>query len=257
MSNQFKYVLTALTYFTRIPGIRNAPYDDAAQRQALKYFPLVGWLVGAFGALALYLGQQILPPSIAVIGALIVMLLLTGAMHEDGLADSVDGFGGGYDPENVLRIMKDSNLGVFGALALILMLALKIFLLLELVAHNVGQAMLAIMFTQACSRFVVLLIPASLDYVQLSPESKSRPMVGKRLPISSVAFSALLIALPLLLVMDSAYWLGLLLAAIGSVGLACYFKARIGGFTGDCLGATQQIAELLIYLTLLVSWTSI
>ncbi len=257
MTMQFKYVLTALMYFTRIPGIRNAPYDEAAQRQALKYFPLIGWLVGALGALTLYLGQLVLPPTIAVVGTIIAMLLLTGAMHEDGLADSVDAFGGGYDRDRILSIMKDSNLGVFGGIALILILALKTLLLLELVAHNVGLTMLAIMFTQAASRFVVLLIPATLDYVQPSPESKSRTMVGERLPISSLAFSGLIIAIPLLLLNDQAYWKGLLAATLVSAGLAFYFKSRIGGYSGDCLGATQQICESLIYLTLLVSWTSI
>ena len=257
MTNQFKYMLTALMYFTRIPGIRSAPYDDEAQRQALKYFPLVGWLVGAVGALTLYLGQLLLPPTIAVVGAIIAMLLLTGAMHEDGLADSVDAFGGGYDRERILAIMKDSNLGVFGGIALIVVMALKTLLLLELVALNVGLAMLAIMFTQAASRFVVLLIPASLDYVQQSPKSKSRPMVGNRMPISAVAFSGLFIALPLLFLNDRAFWLGLLLGGLGSIGLAFYFKSRLGGYSGDCLGATQQISESLIYLALLVSWTSI
>ena len=257
MIQQFKYLLTAIVYFTRIPGIRNAPFDETAQRQALKYFPLIGWLVGAIGALILYLGSLIVPASIAVVGAIIAMLLITGAMHEDGLADSVDAFGGGYDRERILTIMKDSNLGVFGGLALIVTLAMKTLLLLELTALNVGLTMLAIMFTQASSRFAVLLIPASLDYVQHSPDSKSRPMVGKRFPVSSVAFSGLIIALPLLFLNDLAYWSGLLVALVASFALSLYFKSRIGGYSGDCLGATQQITELLIYLTLLVSWTSI
>ena len=82
-------------------------------------------------------------------------------------------------------------------------------------------------------------------------------MVGNRTPISAVAFSGLFIAVPLLLLNDQAYWLGLLMGGLGSTGLALYFKSRIGGYSGDCLGATQQISESLIYLTLLVSWTSI
>ena len=256
MPNQFKYLLTALMFFTRIPWLGNAPYDARAQREALKYFPLIGWLVGAFGGAVLYVGLFYVSAPVAVVLALFVTVMLTGAMHEDGLADSVDAFGGGYDSERILAIMKDSRSGAFGVIALILVFAFKIGVLVELVHIDAIQAVLALMFTQAASRFVVLLIPASLDYVQSSPESKSSTMVGRRFPPSSVAVGGLFVAVPLLLMSSSAYWIAVVTGLLTSLVLARYFHARIGGYSGDCLGATQQISEAVIYLTLLLAWTS-
>jgi adenosylcobinamide-GDP ribazoletransferase len=256
MNNEFKYLLTAVMFFTRIPGISNAPYDRRSQRQALKYFPLIGWLVGALGAITLSLAATLLPVSIAVLVAVIVIILLTGAMHEDGLADSFDAFGGGLDREQILRIMKDPRLGVYGAMALFLVIGLKLMLLLELSAQGIGFAALSLMFAQATSRFVVLLIPARLDYVQHSPDSKSRSMVGERLALSDLCIGAAFIFLPLLFLDDASLWLATIIAILFSIGLGAYFKSRIGGYSGDCLGATQQISEVLIYLTILVSWTS-
>ena len=256
MKNEFGYLLTAVMYFTRIPGIRNAPHDQASQQRALKFFPLIGWLIGALGAIALSLTATLLPVSIAVIIAVLVTILLTGAMHEDGLADSFDAFGGGLDRSHILNIMKDPHLGTYGMLALIFIIGLKVMLLLELTTLGIGFAALALMFAQATSRFVVLLIPANLDYVQHSPESKSRPMVGERFSLPGLLIGAVFIILPLLFFGEISFWLATLIAILSSAGLGAYFKSRIGGYSGDCLGATQQISEVLIYLTLLVAWTS-
>jgi len=243
-------------YFTRIPGIRNAPHDSLAQRQALKYFPLVGWLVGAVAATTLYLLQSFLPLSIAVMGAILVAILLTGAMHEDGLADSVDGLGGGFEPERVLEIMKDPRIGSYGVLALIAVIGLKLLLLLEIAELGIGLAALTIMFAHAGSRYAVLLIPGNLDYVQHSPESKSRPMVEERLPLSGLLLASLFVVLPLLFFAESSMWWGFGVALLCAAALGYYFNLRIGGYSGDCLGATQQLSELLIYLTILAAWTS-
>ena len=243
-------------YFTRIPWVRNAPYDEKAQREALKYFPLIGWLVGAIGGAVLYVGSFYFSAPVAVVLALFVLVMLTGAMHEDGLADTADAFGGGYNPERILAIMKDSRTGAFGVIALILVFAFKIGVLVEMVHIDIFEAVVALMFAQAASRFVVLLIPATLDYVQSSPESKSSTMVGRRFPPSSVAVGGLIVAIPLLLMNSTAYWIAVIAGLLTSLILARYFRERIGGYSGDCLGATQQIAEVVIYLTLLVVWTS-
>lgn len=253
---EISYLLTALMYFTRIPGDRNAPYDRASQQQALKYFPLIGWLVGAVGAATLYLGQTLLPLPIAVIAAVSVAIVLTGAMHEDGLADCFDAFGGAFEAERVLAIMKDSRVGTYGVLALVVGTGLKTALLLELAKLGVGRAALAMMFAHATSRFVVLLVPSSLDYVQHSPASKSRPMVGERLPVSCLLVGAAFVVAPLLFLTQGDLWIATGVALLSAIGLRRYFKFRIGGYTGDCLGATQQISELLIYLTILAAWTS-
>ncbi len=257
MPEAFRYISTSLMHFTRIPGIRNAPHDTKAQREALKYFPLVGWLVGAVGAGVLYLGQTWVSPLVGVVLAITAMVCLTGAMHEDGLADSVDAFGGGFDSARVLEIMKDSRLGSFGVIALILLFAFKFTLLLELTSFDLNGALLSLMFAQAASRFAVLLIPASLDYVQAASESKSRSMVGERLSVASLAYSGSFVVIPLLFLQSLSCWIGFGIALLASYGLSRYFRARIGGFSGDCLGATQQISEILIYFTILVSWNYI
>lgn len=253
---QFRFLLTALMFFTRIPVTGDVPYSQIAQRQALKFFPVIGWLVGAVGALVFYLAQLWLPPSVAVVLGIVAMLLTTGAMHEDGLADSIDGFGGGHDAERVLAIMKDSHLGSFGAIALIVILLLKTLLLLELTAAGIGRVCAAILFAQAASRFAVLLIPVTLDYVQLSPESKSQAMVGQRMPPESLFIGAVAVVIPLLFLPGDGYWTALILAIALSYGLSRYYRARIDGYSGDCLGATQQLTESMIYLSLLVAWTS-
>ncbi|MEM7565304.1 MAG: adenosylcobinamide-GDP ribazoletransferase, partial [Pseudomonadota bacterium] len=229
MNDQFKYLLTACMYFTRIPGIRNAPWDEKAQREALKFFPLIGWIVGAFGALVLYLAQLFLPLAIAVVIAVIAMLFITGAMHEDGLADSVDAFGGAFEREKVLQIMKDSRLGVYGGIALVAVLGLKSLLIFELAFFDLGHGMLALMFTQAASRWAVLAIPAELDYAQTSPDSKSQPMVGERMPWHAVGISALFVLIPMLIFGDSSWWIAILVATAASFAMGRYFKARIGG----------------------------
>jgi adenosylcobinamide-GDP ribazoletransferase len=256
MKNEFGYLLTAVMYFTRIPGIRNAPHDQASQQRALKFFPLIGWLVGALGAITLSFAAMLLPVSIAVIAAVSVTILLTGAMHEDGLADSFDAFGGGLERDDILRIMKDSHLGAYGVIALLLIIGLKLMLLFELTAQGIGFAALAMMFAQATSRFAVLLIPASLDYVRQSADSKSRSMVGERFALSDLLIGSAFIILPLFFFGEISFWLAAFIAILSSAGLGAYFKSRIGGYSGDCLGATQQISEVLIYLTLLVAWTS-
>ena len=256
MPNQFQFFSTALMYFTRIPWASNAPYDERAQREALKYFPLIGWMIGTIGGGVLYAGLQVFPAGIAVVLAVSVMVMLTGAMHEDGLADSADGFGGGHSKEQVLSVMKDSCTGVFGATALILMFALKLAALIELAQLDATRTALTLAFAQATSRFAVLLIPATLDYAQTAAASKSAAMVGRRCAPSSVATGGLVIAVPLLLWDSAAAWVAVVTSLIASLGLARYFYRRIGGYTGDCLGATQQITEAVIYLTLLVIWTS-
>ena len=145
LKQECQYLLNAVRFFTRIPLPRSVSPDPETQHQALKYFPLVGWLVGSACALTFHLAAEYWPASVAVILSIIVGILLTGALHEDGFADSCDGFGGGWDKAQVLTIMKDPRIGSYAALGLILLLLLKTVTLIELASHSHELLMISLM----------------------------------------------------------------------------------------------------------------
>ncbi|AOZ00620.1 adenosylcobinamide-GDP ribazoletransferase [Cupriavidus sp. USMAHM13] len=256
MADELRYFLTALGYFTRLPlpaplarWVGFAPhYLNAAAR----YFPLVGLLVGALGALTTWGALQWWPPAVAVLLGMALTLLLTGAFHEDGLADCVDAFGGAFAREDVLRIMHDSRIGAFGAIALVLALLLKWQLLLAVHARGGTPVLLAVLVAaHGASRALAASYLATLDYVRA--EGKAKP-VAQRLAGFGLAFALACGVLPLL-ALAPAFAAAALLALLAlRWSLGRYFVRRIGGYTGDCLGMAQQLAELLIYL-LAAAWT--
>jgi len=248
---EFRRFLIALGYFTRIPIPAWVGWSSAELNRATRYFPLVGLLVGTFAAAVLWLAGRVLPPHPAIVLSMLASVLMTGAFHEDGLADSADGFGGGWEKAQVLAIMKDSRIGSYGAITLVLALALKYFSL-----ESLGNlALLALPVIHASSRSVALMLMASMSYVREDNTSRAKPVaegLGHTEWIVGLAFG---LAPPI-----GAFALGwlkpgaalaVLLASLVS-GLLCagYFKRRIGGYTGDALGACQQVAELTGYLAL-------
>ncbi|ACR29884.1 adenosylcobinamide-GDP ribazoletransferase [Burkholderia glumae] len=251
-SAELRYFFVALGYFTRVPIPRRIGYAAGDLDQAARYFPLVGVGVGALAA-AVYLGAaRIWPAGVAVLLSMAATLVATGAFHEDGLADSCDGFGGGYARDEVLRIMRDSRIGTFGAAALAVSLALKWQALAALPPARAAWTLLA---AHAASRVGAVSLLVTLDYVR--EEGKARP-VARRMSARAFAFAALC-GLPWLLCPGWPDWrLGLAaLAALlaARAGIARYLRRRLGGYTGDCLGFAQQLCELAIYLTVL-GWTS-
>ncbi|WP_059411075.1 adenosylcobinamide-GDP ribazoletransferase [Cupriavidus basilensis] len=252
MLDELRYFLTAVGYFTRVPVPRWVGFAPHYLNAAARYFPLVGLLVGALGALASWGALQWWPPGVALLLGMAVTLLATGAFHEDGLADCVDAFGGGYRAEDVLRIMHDSRIGAFGAIALVVALLLKWQLLLAIAMRGgTADLLLVLVAAHGASRALAASYLATLDYVR--PEGKAKP-VAQRLSGFGLAFALLCGALPLLLV--SPAFAGAALAALALLRwpLGRYFVRRIGGYTGDCLGMAQQLAELLIYLVA-AAWT--
>ena len=202
--------------------------------------------MGVAGALVTGLAGQVWSPSVAIVLGMAATLLLTGAFHEDGLADCVDGFGGGYRPEDVLAIMHDSRVGAFGAIAIVVALLLKWQLLVS-VAEGQGIVLLLAVLVAAhgASRAMAITFLATHDYVR--HEGKAKP-VAQRLEPRSLVFALACGVLPLVLVSP---WFAIVtigvLAALRAM-LGAYFVRRIGGYTGDCLGMAQQLAELSIYL---------
>lgn len=238
---------SAIGFFTRLPVPAWVGYDADRLTQAARYFPAVGLVVGGIGAGVFWLAACLWPPHVAVVLSMGATLLATGAFHEDGLADTADGLGGGWDKARILEIMKDSRVGSFGVIALVMSLLGKACLLASLEASLVPAAILA---GHAASRLCATLVMASMDYARPDASSKSRP-VALRPSTASLLVAACLGLLPFLLWPPGAIGLAVLLAAGVTGWLVAKYRRWLGGYTGDCLGAVQQVSELACYLALI------
>ena len=248
---QWKLFLTAVMFYTRIPVPKNIDHSDEMLNKSTKYFSLIGWIVGGFGALVFYTCQFVFPLSISVILSMISTILLTGAFHEDGFADSCDAFGGGWTKEKILEIMKDSRIGTYGTVGLILILLTKY---LSLINVHIEQIPFVLFAAHALSRYIATGMIFFSKYTSDDAKSKSKP-VGKSLSIADYIISFIFGSTPLLLLsVIFSYWYLLILITVFPVifFLKRYFEKWIDGFTGDALGATQQISEIVIYLSFIV-----
>jgi adenosylcobinamide-GDP ribazoletransferase len=261
-----RHFLLAVQFFTRIPITGRLAewvgFSPAMLRASAAHFPGVGWIVGACSAAVFYGLLLALPPQAASLWVAAVLstafsVLLTGALHEDGLADLADGLGGSLNRERALDIMKDSRVGTCGALALILASAAKLGLLALLAqAGGVWLAAVALFAAHVSSRFMPLVLIRTLPHVGDALQSKSKPLAER------IASAALLTGLLwFIAAMGLSWWLApgapWVQALLGSVaGLAWMWRLlnrRLQGFTGDGLGATQQVCEIGFYLALAVS----
>ena len=246
---QLEYFFAALRFFTRLPVPAWVGHSDAQLNHATRYFPLIGWIVGLIGVSATWLAAQALPPSIAVILGMAATLLVTGAFHEDGFADSCDGFGGGWDKAQVLAIMKDSRIGSYGAIGISLLLLGKWNALYEL-----NILMLPALFAgHAISRAAAVTLIRRLEYVR-DDGGKSKPLaVG--MSRGELAIAWLFGLLPLAFLPWQLAFQGTVAVLLVTWLAARYTRRRIGGYTGDVLGATQQLSEFAFYLGVLCSFT--
>jgi adenosylcobinamide-GDP ribazoletransferase len=244
-----KLFLLALSFYTRLPCPQNVDFKQLPQ--ASVYLPAIGWLVGGISALSFYLADLLWPQTTAAIMALIAGIFITGAFHEDGFADVCDGFGGGYGKERILEIMKDPQVGSYGALGLVLLLSLKMSLLIELPSANVPLLLLA---GHSISRLPPLLLMKRYTYAR-TENSKGGGAVFKP-DIKDLLFAAVPALLPLAW-LSPLSWLAIIPVLLVNWQLGRYFYRHIGGYTGDCLGASQQVAETVFYLSISALWTSI
>jgi len=250
-----RLLLTAVQFYTRLPVPAWVGYSDEQLNQATVYFPVIGWLVGGVVAAAYTAARLLLRnDDVALLLSTAAGILLTGAFHEDGFADVCDGFGGGWTKLRILEIMKDSRLGTYGAAGLGLLLGLKFLALRGLPAAAVAPALL---LAHPLSRAAALTAIFTHDYARANEDSKAKP-VAKRISRRELAAGLLLGGLPLLAyaswLQRPAVLLVLLPVAAAKGYLARYFQRWIGGYTGDCLGAIQQVAEVLVYLLLLTGF---
>ena len=244
MKRELRLFFTALAFFTRFPCTRWAGSSEDDLNHASRYFPLVGIMVGVVAAAIFRLADSIFPQDVAVIASTIATLLLTGAFHEDGLADTVDGLGGGWTKERALTIMKDSRIGSYGAIALVMLLLTKIAALSHLPSATLPVVLVA---GHALSRFAALLLIRFQVYVRET--GKAKPL-AQRISRGELMLGALFGLAPLALLQP--HWLWALLPVALVWGWFCRkLHQRLGGYTGDCLGAMQQLCEVAFYLGVL------
>ncbi len=264
--NALRHFLLALQFFTRIPVTGRLAawvgYSPAMLNASAGHFPGVGWVVGAAGAGVLALALALLPAG--ALGALVAAGLctaatvwLTGAFHEDGLADTLDALGGSVTRERALEIMKDSRIGSYGTVALLLVLALKLALLALIAQRGAGPALAALLGAHVLSRAAPLAVMRALPYVSDAGQAKSKPL-AEAVSGASLGVGALwsIPALALLWQAQGAMNLmaALLLWLAALLAMLRLLRRRLQGFTGDTLGATQQLCELALLLGLALEW---
>jgi adenosylcobinamide-GDP ribazoletransferase len=245
---QVNTFLAAVMFLTRLPVGRFHEFREEEVASSTIYFPIVGALVGLAGGLALLMSAA-LPSFLAVLISMLVTICLTGALHEDGLADSADGLIGGQDPQRRLEIMKDSRIGAYGALALWFSLTAKLILVQSLLAAGLVTAISASVIAHCLGRAATVALLTCLPYarIEYSKSSHFRNKVTFR-QLAPVLVFAIVLSL-LLLGLQGVFCLTAAFAVTFVCGL--YFKDKIGGITGDCLGAANQLVELSAYLSFL------
>ncbi len=250
MRKQIEIFFTALMFYTRIPCPKWVTHDPEYLNKATRYFPLMGWIVAAICALVYMATEFFLGSSIAVLLSMIAGILTTGAFHEDGFADVCDAFGGGWTKEKILDIMKDSRIGAYGTIGIMLLLLLKF---TTLSAMPFTQMWMILLAAHSFSRLCAVLVVATSQYVRENDDAKAKPL-AKSITAKEIIPAVLFGLLPLLFFQRIEIIYALILPLLGTFFLRRYFHKWIGGYTGDCLGATQQVTEVLFYLSLLAYW---
>jgi len=244
-------ILASFIFFTRLPFWRLYQPPKEAYATVVEHWPLTGWLTGGIMAATLFGACHILPYPVAVILAIVVRLFLTGALHEDGLADFFDGFGGGTDRQRILTIMKDSHIGTYGVIALIFYFLLLTGILISLPPMT---AIFAILAGDPLAKMFSAQIVNFMPYARSEEEAKNKTVYR---PISfmatiSLALQGLLPSLPLILLTDTIWWLAVLAPILTVSILFLIIWRKLQGYTGDCCGAVCLLAELSFYLVLIL-----
>lgn len=237
----------ALIFFTRLPFWRVYQPPKESYKAVVEFWPLTGWLTGGAMAAMLYFGSMVLPWAVTVIAAIAVRLLITGALHEDGLADFLDGFGGGGDRDRILSIMKDSHIGTYGVLGLIIYLLL---LGTSLYSMPVTVAALAVFAADPFSKMVTSQLVSMLPYARPAEDSKNKTVyrkpslaAGLSLTVQGLLPMALLFG-----VMGPQWYLVIVIPPLVMYFLYLLILHKIRGYTGDCCGAVCLLVELAVYL---------
>ena len=246
-------IWAALIFFTRLPFWRLHQPPKACYETVVEHWPLVGWLTGGVMAATLYGASMVLPYQVAVLVAIVMRLLLTGALHEDGLADFLDGFGGGgNNRQRILDIMKDSHIGTYGVIGLVLYLLLLFFCLSSM---SPEMAALAILSADPYAKILTAQLVSMMPYARREEEAKAKVIYRKITLVSGVSLAVQgLLPIGLFVWYMGIAWKALIfIPALVMYFLYLLIWRRLHGYTGDCCGAVCLMVELSVYLTLMVT----
>jgi len=253
INRQWQLFCLAVMFFTRLPVPKSTPYSALRMNQANRYFSLVGLLVALLVAIAFSGLTVFFSMTVSIVLAMILSVFITGAFHEDGIADMADGIGGGTSIERRLAIMKDSRLGSYGAVTLVLTMLLKFTLLTDLA--ELGLFIPALLLSYGLSRALAASLIFNTPYVAEEGSSKSQSVAAKQ-SLSELGILIAIGCLPLYFFIAINSFVSLVLILfVALLSFRYLFRLwllkRLAGLTGDCLGAAQQISEILIYLVIL------
>ena len=241
-------IWAALIFFTRLPFWRLHQPPKECYATVVEHWPLAGWITGGAMAATLYFGSWYLPYMVAVLLAIVVRLLITGALHEDGLADFLDGFGGGGNSrERILAIMKDSHIGTYGVIGLIFY---ELLLAAALMSMQPQFAALTILAVDPYSKMVTAQLVMMMPYARREDEAKNRTVYRKMsLPAGiSLAIQGLLPMVAYIWYTGMRWDLIIFIPALVMYFLYLLIWRKLRGYTGDCCGAVCLLVELTVYL---------
>ena len=236
----------ALQFLTRLPVPRDSASSESDLGKAAAFFPLVGVIVGGGAALVFVLLQRVLPVPASVLCAVVFATFMTNGFHEDGLADTFDGFGGGWTKDRVLEIMRDSRIGTYGTLALIFLILGKYNFLSSLPQTQIWRWLIV---AHVAARWTTLPLCVWLPYAR--PEGQGK-LVAKQVGGLEIIMGTVTLFLVFLLLPWQATLAAFLVTAFVTLLSGSYFRARLQGISGDCLGAANQLTEVALYLTAVV-----
>ena len=247
IQRELKLIRLSIASYSRISAGRNLTFERELLAKSVKYYPLVGLLIGIILATTYWLLQFILPSALALILVMSLELLLTGAMHHDGFADVCDAFGASSDKTKILAIMKDSHIGVYGVLGLIMIVLLHFAALNSI---QIAIIPIVIVAGNSFSRIASPIFIATHQYVTPNETSKSKAMLSK-LNLKEVCVSIAIGIFPLFY-LQIHYWFAIVIPLLAFFWFMHFCTKRIGGYTGDCLGATQQFTEVMFYISIVI-----
>jgi adenosylcobinamide-GDP ribazoletransferase len=270
MKQELRIFFTALMFYTRIPCPKWVDHDPSYINKATRYFPLIGYIVGGISFLVFSGAYYLFGLPIAIVLSLVSGVLITGAFHEDGFADVCDGFGGGWTKSKILEIMKDSRVGAYGAIGIVLLLVLKYFALnalyAQLVLIDYGQLLilneysifvfLGLIFISyhALARLTAITIVFTETYAKEDEDSKAKP-IAQSYSYKEILGAFIFGLVPIMLLAIYTKWqvlFVLLPLILLRFFMIRYFNKWIQGYTGDCLGAVEQLAEVITLLGFIV-----
>ncbi|RUT80179.1 adenosylcobinamide-GDP ribazoletransferase [Ancylomarina longa] len=247
MKREINIFFTGLSFFTRIPFPKWLKFKKEYQYEAIKYFPLSGFIIGTFAGLIFYLANIFLPFQLSVILSMGLTVLFTGGLHEDGFMDVCDGFGGGWTRERILEIMKDSLIGAFGVTGIVFLILTKYFCQYSISASQLPLILIA---AHTSTRMVAATLVNTHQYARV--ENSKAKNYTQKLSVGNFLFTIITGIFPILFLGHIKFLLILIPVYLSKILLGRYFNKWIGGFTGDCIGATQQVCEIVFYLSYIV-----